>query len=73
VSLLTNEIKTIIALDRDNTLEITGRPRNGRGVFVKLTHVVGRTDDNIVESTVTDFKLSDETLRGLIHVLEGYR
>jgi len=73
VSLLTNEIKTTIALDRDNTLELTGRPRNGRGVSVKLTHVVGRTDDNIIESTVTDFKLSDETLRALIHVLEGYR
>lgn len=68
-----HEIKTIVKLDRDNTLELVGRPRTGRGVQATLTHVVGRTSDDIVESVNVDFNLTDEALRNVIHVLEGYR
>lgn len=67
-----NNVKTIINLDSATTLELNGRPRSGRAIKATIKRVENAGEDNthVVE---TELSMSDETVRNLIHVLEGYR
>lgn len=66
-----NQLKTIITVDRCTTLELEGRRGAGRidGVLKHVRKIDGAT----TETTEVPFVFSDETLRNVVHALEGYR
>lgn len=66
-----NQIKTVVTLDRNTTLEFEGRRGTGR-LTCSLKHV-RKIDGATTETTEVPFTLTDETLRNLSNVLDTYR
>lgn len=67
-----NQIKTVIGLDKDTTLELQGR-RGSNRIEAELRHSAKEDEMNGVEGKIVRFSLTEETIRNLSHVLDGYR